>query len=112
MKKIISKTYGESDYKGFILLKNHTNNKITKHYISAVDPQVSTKSNIVSLFYRDKSGDSVIDYKMGSNKKVDIGVKTWVKERKKRKKRVSPNLPKSCYSFLFSKKTKRQRYKF
>ena len=107
MKKKISKIYGENDYKGFILLTNKNSKNITKHYISAVHPVVPNSDRVVRVSYRDYSGDSVIDYRMGTNKKVDIGVKTWVKQRKKRNKRVSSMLPKTCYSFLFARKKRK-----
>ena len=98
------KTYGENYYKGFVLLKNKKNNKVTKHYISAVDPSYLGKGT-VNLYVRNASGDSMFQYKMGTSRNVDIGIKTWVAERRKKKRRVSGDLPKACYSFL--RKTKR-----
>ena len=97
------KTYGENDYKGFVLLRNKKNNKVTKHYISAVSGFL--KKDAVKLYVRNASGDSCFDYKMGSNKKVDVGIKTWVAERIKKRKRVSESLPDVC--FEFSKRRKR-----
>lgn len=98
------KTYGENYYKGFVLLKNNKNNRITKHYISGVSGFL--KKDAVKLYVRNASGDSCFDYKMGSNKKVDIGIKTWVAERIKKRKRVSDSLPDSC--FEYAKRTKRK----
>lgn len=99
MGRIISKSYGEKDYKGFILLKNKKNNAITRHYISSVDYDIAGR-NTVNIWLRSKGGDIVKKYKMGSNKKADIGIKTWVKERYKQKMRVDPKLPDSCWDFV------------
>lgn len=98
MGKIISKSFGENDYKGFILLKNHKTGKISRHYISAVNSTFN--KDRVSLYVRNGSSDTYFDYKMGSNKKADIGIKTWVKERKRKKMRVDSDLPKVCYDFV------------
>ena len=99
MGKIVSKSYGENDYKGFILLQDRKTKKITRHYISAVDGDYLDK-NKVHLWLRGKNGDICMDYKMGSNKKADIGIKTWVKERHKKNKRIHDRLPDSCWSFV------------
>ena len=108
MAKIISKTYGEKDYKGFILLKNKKTNKVTKHYISHVSNSVFN-SNTVNLSFRNGRFDSVIEYKMGTNKNVDIGIKTWVKERTAKNRYVSNDLPESCFAFLFGNKRRNKK---
>lgn len=54
------KTYGENDYKGFVLLRNKKNNKVTKHYISAVSGFL--KKDAVKLYIRNASGDSCFEY--------------------------------------------------
>ena len=99
MANIISKSYGENDYKGFILLKDRKTNKVSRHYISSVNYDIHNK-NGVKLCLRGKNGDICLDYKMGFNKKADIGIKTWVKERHKKKMRVDDKLPNSCFSFI------------
>lgn len=106
-RKVISRTYGEKDYKGFILLKNHNTGAVTKHYISSVDRIPFTDK--VRVYVRNKNGDTGLEYRMGSSKKADIGIKTWVKERKRKKMRVDSNLPKSCYGFLRRKRSSRTR---
>lgn len=107
----IFKTYGESRYKGFVLLRNPKTNKLTKHYISAVDPDYVNKGKVY-LWFRGgndtKTSDGCVNYTMGYNNKVDIGIKTWVKERKKQKMRVSNDLPKSCYSYLHRKRNQKK----
>ena len=76
---------------------------LTKHYISAVDPDYTNK-NRVNLYFRNGSSDEFANYTIGSSRKVDIGIKTWVKTRKAKSMRVSRDLPKSCYSYLYKKK--------
>lgn len=105
--RMISRTYGDKDYKGFILLKDRNTGVVTKHYISAVDRIPLTDK--VRVYVRNKNGDTALEYKMGSSKKADIGIKTWVKERKRKKMRVDSNLPKSCYGFLRRKRSSRTR---
>ena len=96
------KTYGENDYKGFVLLRNKKSNKVTKHYISAVSGFM--KEQNVKIYFRTASGDSSINYKMGSNKNVDVAIKTWVAERIKKRKHVSDHLPESAFEYLMSKR--------
>lgn len=109
----IFKTYGASRYKGFVLLRNPKTNKLTKHYISAVDPDYVNKGKVYLYFRGGNSthtSDGVCNYTVGNNKKVDIGIKTWVKERKRQKMRVSNDLPKSCYSYLGKKRKYKKVY--
>lgn len=91
------KVYGEdSNYGGYLILKDKKNNK-SKHYISAVDPCYSGDRKEISIWVRGKYGDHMIPYKMGSNEKADIAVKTWIKNRKSAGMRVSNDLPAECY---------------
>ena len=83
------RTYGENDYKGFIMLKNRNTNEVSKHYISSVNKDVLGD---VKITVRSGFGDVSIPYKMGSNPKIDIAVKTWVNERYKNNKRQRTEL--------------------
>lgn len=101
------KVYGESDYKGFLILKSKNNkNELSKHYISNVEKSF-LKDNIVNITIRSKNGDVVIeDYEPGKNPKVDLAIKTWYNERRKQRKHVG-ELPKSFFSKLFPRKKSR-----
>ena len=91
------KVYGADDnYGGYLILRDEYKNK-SKHYISAVDPSYLNGDKGVKIWVRDKNGDLDIPYKMGSNKNVDIAVKTWVRNRKKQGRRVSSDLPDECF---------------
>ena len=91
------KVYGDDDYKGFVLLNNPKTKEKSKHYISAV---VGTHNkDEVRLYFRNAGGDSLVNYRLGTNKKVDVGIKTWFKERKKRNMRVDESLFKKLFRF-------------
>lgn len=91
------KVYGdkETNYGGYLILKNRKNGDCSKHYISAVDKGHNSKD--VSIWVRDRYGDVSVDYKVGSNPKVDLAIQTWVSNREKKGMRVPDNLPKECY---------------
>lgn len=81
------KIYGESKYKGFLIRRNkETKKAVSKHYISAVDSHLFTDK--VKVYARDKGSDLCLDYKIGTNKNVDLAIKTWYIERRKNKMTV------------------------
>lgn len=92
------KVYGanETHYGGYLILKDKNNIK-SKHYISAVDPSFPNGDKNVRVWVRSSGGDIDIPYKMGSSKSADIGIRTWVKNRKKQGMHVSSNLPNECF---------------
>ena len=99
------KTYGESTYKAFLILKDKKGIK-SKHYVCSVDPTFDKKSNshvFVGVRMGANKGDEFLEYKLGSNKKADIAIKTWISERDKQNKHYSSNLPDACYDYLYKK---------
>lgn len=92
------KVYGENEthYGGYLILQNKKYGNKSKHYISAVDKKFNSTKD-VSIWVRDKYGDVSIDYKVGSNPKIDLAIQTWVTNRKKNGMRVPDNLPSDCY---------------
>ena len=78
------KTFGESTYKGYIMLKDKKDpTKYNKHYISAVDKTFGSGNKVI-ISVRGERGDMVFDYTPGTIKRVDIGISTWRNERRKR----------------------------
>ena len=104
------KSYGESTYKAFLILKDEKGNK-SKHYISGVDKEYgeNSKSHVnISFRMGSNKGDECMSYKLGSSKHADIAVKTWIAERDKKHKYYSSNLPEACYDYLDYKKNRRK----
>lgn len=90
------KVYGTPEYKGYLIKRNQQTKKaISKHYISAVDNTPFSKDK-VNVWFRDKNGDSILEYEIGKSKKIDLAIKTWYIERKKQNRRVSP-LPRKLF---------------
>ena len=95
------KIYGESKYKGFLIRRNkETKKAVSKHYISAVDSHLFTDK--VKVYARDKGSDLCLDYKIGTNKNVDLAIKTWYIARKKAGMKV-PELSTKDKKSLFKK---------
>lgn len=79
--------FGNSKYKGYVILKDKNGNK-SKHFITAVDVDPFAKKNNVILSVSGSKGDISLNYDLNTNKKVDIAIKTWARERKKDKKKI------------------------
>lgn len=97
------KVYGNSKYKAYVMTKHKTTGEKCKCYINSVDPVFTGKDSHKSVsigIYDGTFSGSDIKYKLGSNKKVDIAIKTWISERDKQKMNYSSNLPDSCYDYL------------
>ena len=102
------KVYGESTYKGFLILKDNNNppNR-SKHFISSVDKTFMSDDKVNISVRNGRYGDYVIeDYKIGTNPQVDLAIKTWYNERRKQRKHVG-ELPKNFFSKLFPRKKSR-----
>ena len=95
------KIYGENDYKGYLILKDKNGQK-SKHYISAVDSVSGAKQNEVNIWCRSNGSDLIFNYKIGTNKNVDIAIKTWVNNRKKHNMKIG-NHQSWFYDFLKKK---------
>ena len=95
------KIYGDSKYKGYLLVRDKKTNKVaSKHYISSVDHDMF--SDNVKVYVRGKQSDMCLDYKIGSNRYVDNGVRAWYIARKKAGMKV-PELSLTDKNKLFKK---------
>ena len=93
--------YGDSTYKGFLLIRDKKTNKVSsKHYISSVD--TDRFSDNVNIYVRGKQSDMCLNYKIGSNKYVDNGVRAWYIARRKKGMKV-PELSTTDRKKLFKK---------
>lgn len=81
------KTYGSSDYKGYLYSKKYN----SKHYIESLNVNpLNFDKDCLDICIAGANNEQLClrDYKVGSNKNIDLACKTWVEEREKKHKFV------------------------